>query len=87
MKKVKPLLIEKDLEMNSKLTLEEDEDQGEMDTVFFLSLFSYTIYLASIDLLYNKEDKSDVGKFNLIMSNLWAFFPIMQAQGLWLKVC
>lgn len=87
MKKVKPLLNdqdEKDLEMNSKITLEEDEDQGEMDTVFFLSLFSYTIYLASIDLLYsNKEDKSNVGKFNLIMSNLWAFFPVMQAQGLW----
>lgn len=89
MKKVKPLLNdqdEKDLEMNSKITLEEDEDQGEMDTVFFLSLFSYTIYLASIDLLYsNKEDKSNVGKFNLIMSNLWVFFPVMQAQGLWLK--
>ena len=52
-KQVKPLLKyqDKDLEMNSKITLEEDEDQGEMDTVFFLSLFSYTIYLASIDLL------------------------------------
>ena len=49
-KQVKPLLVDKDLEMNSKITLEEDEDQGEMDTVFFLSLFSYTIYLASIDL-------------------------------------
>ena len=73
-KQVKPLLVDKDLEMNSKITLEEDEDQGEMDTVFFLSLFSYTIYLASIDLLYsNKEDKNNIGKFNLIMSNLWAF--------------
>ena len=85
-KQVKPLLVDKDLEMNSKITLEEDEDQGEMDTVFFLSLFSYTIYLASIDLLYsNKEDKNNIGKFNLIMSNLWAFFPVMQSQGLWLK--
>ena len=96
MKKVKPLLNDqnRDLEINkinqkfeiNKLTLEEDEDQGEMDTVFFLSLFSYTIYLTSIDLLYpDKEDKKNIGKFNLIVSNLWSFFPIMQGQGLWLK--
>lgn len=67
-------------------TLEEDDDQGEMDTVFFLFLLTYTIYLSSIDLLYNnQQDKQSIGKLNLIMSNLWAFFPIMQAQGLWLK--
>lgn len=71
---------------NQHKTLEEDEDQGEMDTVFFLSLFIYTIYLSSIDILYpDAEDKQSVGKLNLIMSNLWAFFPVMQAQGLWLK--
>ena len=89
MKKVTPLISNKDddIEMNSKTTLGEDEDQGEMDTVFFLSLFIYTIYLSSIDLIYtDKKDKSDIGKFNLIMSNLWAFFPVMQAQGLWLKI-
>ena len=89
MKKVTPLINNKDddIEMNSKTTLGEDEDQGEMDTVFFLSLFIYTIYLSSIDLIYtDKKDKSDIGKFNLIMSNLWAFFPVMQAQGLWLKI-
>jgi hypothetical protein len=87
-KKVNPVIeTSNDLEMNSKITLDEDEDQGEMDIVFCVFLFSYTIYLASIDLLYSDgKDKSDVGKFNLIMSNLWAFFPVMQAQGLWLKL-
>lgn len=67
-------------------TLEEDEDQGEMDTVFFLSVFLYTIYLCSIDLLYTeKKDKDAIGKFHLVMSNAFAFYPVMQAQGLWLK--
>lgn len=69
-----------------KKTLEEDEDQGEMDTIFFLSLFVYSLYLFSINILYpDSEEKDSVGKFNLVMSNLWAFYPIMQAQGLWLK--
>ena len=67
--------------------LKEDEDQGEMDIIFFVFLFSYTIYLSCIDFLYqDKNDKNSISKFHLIMSNLWAFFPIMQAQGLWLKI-
>jgi hypothetical protein len=66
--------------------LEEDEDQGEMDTIFFLSLFVYTIYLCCIDILFPEaKDKEAIGTLNLILSNLWAFYPIMQAQGLWLK--
>jgi len=67
--------------------LEEDQDQGEMDTVFFLSVVSYTIYLSCIDLMYPlPKDKDAIGKFNLVMSNAFAFYPVMQAQGLWLKM-
>ena len=66
MKKVTPLISNKndDIEMNSKTTLGEDEDQGEMDTVFFLSLFIYTIYLSSIDLIYTDK------KIKVILVNL-----------------
>ena len=92
-KKIIPYLhhCKQDLEMNeqiiNKKTLKEDEDQGEMDIIFFVFLFSYTIYLSCIDFLYqDKNDKNSISKFHLIMSNLWAFFPIMQAQGLWLKI-
>jgi hypothetical protein len=65
--------------------LDEDEDQGEMDTVFFLSTAIYTAYILCIDLLYDEENVTNVNKFHVIMSNLFAFFPLMQAQGLWLK--
>ena len=69
-----------------KTTLEEDEDQGEMDTVFFIGLFIFTVVQVCIDWWWpNKQDKIAIGKFDIIMSNLWAFFPIMQAQGLFLK--
>lgn len=67
-------------------TLEEDEDQGEMDVVFFLSTVLYTSYLLSIELIYEKENQSAVNMFHLIVSNVWAFYPLMQAQGLWLKL-
>jgi len=66
-------------------TLEEDEDQGEMDLVFFLSTILYTSYLLSIELVYAPADQIAVNMFHLIVSNVWAFFPLMQAQGLWLK--
>lgn len=66
--------------------LDEDEDQGEMDTIFFLSTTLYTIYLCSIKTWYNEEDSVNVNNFHLIVSNMWAFFPVMQAQGLWLKI-
>lgn len=67
-------------------TLEEDDNQGEMDVIFFVSLVTYTIYLCLIDIIYpDPVHLKQVGDFNLVMSNLWAFFPVMQAQGLWLK--
>lgn len=68
------------------ITLREDEDQGEMDIAFFFCLITYTIYLYSVDILYPDPDQMNmVGDFHLVMSNVFAFFPIMQAQGLWLK--
>lgn len=73
------------LSTKDSIILKEDEDQGEMDIAFFLSTGLYTIYLCSIDWLYDEEDGIAVNNFHIIMSNLWAFFPIMQAQGLWLK--
>ena len=68
------------------ITLQEDQEQGEMDIAFFLSLTLYTIYLCYIDVLYpDPVAFKQVGDFHLVMSNIFAFFPIMQAQGLWLK--
>jgi hypothetical protein len=65
-------------------TLEEDDDQGDMDIIFILSTIIYTVYICSIGWLYPNA-KDEVGKFHLIMSHVWGFFPIMQAQGIWLK--
>ena len=68
-------------------TLKEDQDQGEMDIVFFMGLFMFTLTFVSMDWWYPKrQDKVSIGKFSIIMTNLWAFFPIMQAQGLFLKI-
>ncbi len=67
------------------LALHEDEDQGEMDTVFFVSIAFYTMYILTVKILYDSEDAVHVDQFHMIMSNLFAFFPLMQAQGLWLK--
>jgi hypothetical protein len=67
-------------------TLEEDEDQGEMDMIFFLTTTLYTSYLFSLEWLYDEKDRVAVSNFHIIMSNIWAFYPIMQAQGLWLKL-
>ncbi len=68
------------------ITLHEDEDQGEMDTVFWLAFVLFTISQICVDWWYpDAADKEAIGKFDIIMTNLWAFFPIMQAQGLFLK--
>jgi hypothetical protein len=67
-------------------TLEEDEDQGEMDTVFWIMLTFFTVSQLCIEWWYpDTKDREAIGKFEVIMTNLWAFFPIMQAQGLFLK--
>lgn len=81
------LTTELPLHENTEM-LDEDDDQNEMDTIFTIGNISYTtfILLCLNNVIYPiAEDKENVGKFHLIMSNLWAFFPIMQAQGLWLK--
>jgi len=80
--KIIPVSI-KDLYL--KKTLKEDEDQGEMDVVFFLSTTLYASYLLSIDWLYDEKDATAVNRFHMIISNVWSFYPIVQAQGLWLK--
>ena len=55
--------------------------------IFWGGLLIYSIVNMSLTHIYpDNNDYQAVGKFNLIMSNLWAFFPIMQAQGLWLKI-
>ena len=81
------LISELPLHENTKV-LDEDDDQNEMDTIFIIGNISYTsfILLCIHNVIYPiTDDKQNVAKFHLIMSNLWAFFPIMQAQGLWLK--
>jgi len=77
---------QKVLPLGVKQTLEEDDDQGEMDVVFFICVTSYSLFVIFRKSLFTGQDYEDVGKFVLIMTNMFAFFPIMQAQGLWLKL-
>ena len=74
------------LPLTKSIVLSEDDDQGEMDMVFGIGLLTYVPYLLCNAYIYEDyTDQLNVAMFHLIMSNLWAFFPIMQAQGLWLK--
>lgn len=67
-------------------TLEEDEDQGEMDMIFFAGVFMFTIVQCFLPMMYpDAEDFYYVTRFDIVMTNLWAFFPIVQAQGLFIK--
>lgn len=62
-------------------------NQGEMDMIFWGALIVFLCIQASLRTLYpNLKDYIAIGKFDIIMSNLWAFFPICQAQGLLLKM-
>ncbi len=74
------------LPISVKQTLQEDDDQGEMDGAFVFSVVLYSLFILCRKLILSGEDYDQVGKFVLVMSNLFAFFPIMQAQGLWLKM-
>ena len=65
--------------------LKEDEDQNEMDVIFFLATTLYVSYLLSIDVMYDDKQGVAVNNFHLIISNVWVFFPFLQAQGIWLK--
>ena len=66
-------------------TVVEDDDQYEIDGVFGMFLILYTVYLATLRYMYDGEDFVAVSKFNILFSNLFSFFPIYQAQGLFLK--
>jgi hypothetical protein len=71
---------------NLKKMLEEDDDQGEMDMIFFGGIFVFTISQAILPYVYTTpNDFYYVTRFDIVMTNLWAFFPITQAQGLFLK--
>ena len=62
--------------------LDEDEDQGEMDMIFWGGLLTYSIVNMSLTHLYpDNDDYQAVGKFNLIMSNLWAFYTVALDSG------
>ena len=67
-------------------TLQEDDDQNETDVVFFLCVIGYTGFISGVNTIYTAEDYNDVGKFVLIMSNLFSIFPIVQGQGIWMKL-
>ena len=62
-------------------------NQGEMDMIFWGALIFFLCIQASLRTLYpDLKDYIAIGRFDIIMSNLWAFFPICQAQGLLLKM-
>tara|TARA_E500000331_G_C17218972_1_gene697158 strand:+ start:714 stop:1631 length:918 start_codon:yes stop_codon:yes gene_type:complete len=66
--------------------LVEDRNQGEMDMIFWAALIIFLSVQASLRTFYpDIKDYIAIGKFDIIMSNLWAFFPICQSQGLLLK--
>tara|TARA_B100000925_G_C21982192_1_gene462834 strand:- start:871 stop:1722 length:852 start_codon:yes stop_codon:yes gene_type:complete len=67
------------------IMLKEDDDQSDLDSIFFVSIFLYSIYVTLIPWIYNEKDAKSVDNFHLIISNFFGCFPIMQAQGLWLK--
>ena len=71
---------------DTKKTLEEDEDQGDMDMIFFLCVTLFRICSVSVPHVYtNPDNLYYASRFEIVMTNLWAFFPIAQAQGLFLK--
>jgi len=47
--------IHEDIREYPRKTLEEDEDQGEMDTVFFILLAIYTLALSTMRFWYPDE--------------------------------
>jgi hypothetical protein len=68
------------------VTLKEDDDQGESDIAFFATSIAYSIFVFVSPFIFTGEDYVGLGKFCLVMTNMFAFFPILQAQGLWLKL-
>lgn len=67
--------------------VELDKNQGEMDMIFWAALVIFLCVQGTLRTIYPEaKDYIAVGKFDIIMSNLWAFFPIAQSQGLLLKV-
>lgn len=67
-------------------TLEEDDDQNELDGAFFIITMVYSIFVFTSKDIFTEADYEGLGKFCLVMSNMFAFFPILQAQGIWLKL-
>jgi len=66
--------------------LTEDDDQGEMDASFMVTVTLYSLFVAFRKSFFSGEDYESVGKFAVVMTNMFALFPIMQAQGIWLKL-
>ena len=70
----------------SKKVLDEDEDQGEMDMIFWGGLIIYTILQCFMSSLYpDDKDYEAIGKFNIVMTNLWAFFSYHASTGFIIK--
>lgn len=68
------------------ITLEEDDDQNELDCAFFVTTILYSIFAFGSKTIFKGEDYDNISKFCLVMTNMFAFFPILQAQGIWLKL-
>ena len=66
-------------------TLREDDDQNDLDSIFFVSLFLYSVYVTLIPWIYDEKDAIAVNNFHLIISNFFGVFSVLQAQGMWLK--
>lgn len=79
-------MTRKVLPIGVKQTLEEDDDQGEMDGVFVISVVAYSLFILFRKNILGGESYEEIGRFVLVMTNMFAFFPIAQAQGLWLKL-
>lgn len=71
---------------SQSIVLKQDDDQMNLDAIFFVSMFLYAFYITLIPWIYNEKDTISVNKFHLLISNCFALFPILQAQGLFLKL-
>ena len=67
------------------VVLKEDDDQNDLDSIFFVSLFLYSVYVTLIPMIYDEKDAIAVNNFHLIISNFFGIFAVLQAQGMWLK--
>ena len=63
------------------VTLKEDDDQGESDIAFFATSVAYSIFVFVSPFIFTGEDYVGLGKFCLVMTNMFASFQYYKHRG------